>query len=239
MDAGGRPLIEALRQIDEVPSTQRIVTVKSIDRSGVIAEAWTKCWPTNKKIGIYVQLAHDNALYLAFHLGRTEPRWHPTQGLEFDFDAAGLGGAVLAIGAKFCIGSGNIGAVPVAAVMPPLQETTGRLRVEPAADGLKYRLVLDRPPWFVLGACAFGFCAGAPIRIDDELTEGSIPNLLGNDGEIQLSKLGKKRKFVADFRFNQAAMVPGGLEVSGPVQVTWREAEAISGSEAVADRMDD
>jgi hypothetical protein len=228
MDASGQPIVDALKQIDSLPSHKRLITVKSIDRSGVIAETWTKCWPFSRKMGIYLTLAHDNALYMLFHLGRTNPVWEPSRGLEFEFDAAGAGGAIIAIGAKFCVGSANIGAMPVAAVLPPLQKTTGRLDVSPVAEGLKYRLMLDRPPYFVLGACAFGFCAGAPVRLERELTEGDIPNLVGNEGEVQLSKLGKVRKFTLDFKFNQAAMVKGGLQVSGPVAVSWREVENVA-----------
>lgn len=230
---GAEPILDVLREIDETPSLKRTIVVRSIDRSGRLAEAWTKCWPFSRKMGIYLSLAHDNALYSIFHMGRTNPKWDETKGLEFDFDVKGAGGALIAIGAKYCIGSGNIGAVPVAAVMPPLQQTRGRLFLSPKAEGIAYELRLDRAPYFVLGACALGLCAGAPVRMDNKLQDGLISNPIGNEGEVQLSKLGKARKYTLDFRFNEAAIVPGGLSLSGPSDVQWADSLAVSQSQAL------
>lgn len=229
IDVSKTPVMDTLHEIDKVDSLNRTVSISSFDYGGYIAEYWTTClpWPFEKDIGVYIKLARHDALQMVFHMGRTNPRWKENRGLEFDFDAAGAGGAVLVAGVKACFFSTHIGAFPVLAVLPPLQKTTGRLRIGPTAQGLEYFLVLDNPPTYFIGASLFGFNVGWPFKMDSELTSGVIDNVVGNEGDIQLSKIGAARHFVIDFKFDHAAMLAQGMQVSGPITVVWSTPTAV------------
>lgn len=203
IDVSKRPITDVFAQFNGLSAGDRIIGFQSLDRAGYIDEFWTKCWPFNSRIGVYIKLAFDEALQGVLYLEKMPYTWKPGRGLEFDFRATGVGAAILVAGIKLCGFNTDVAPFPVAIVFPPIQDYDGRIDLEPNAEGIQYRLMLDHKPFGFVGACLH-WCVGWPIHLDYELTDGVIRNIAGKAGEVQISKLGAKREFTLDFNFDSA-----------------------------------
>jgi hypothetical protein len=202
-------------------ATNRIIGVQSVGTGGWLAEYWTKCWPFDAKIGIYLKLAFPAALQAAFHVDPMTPSWTAGGGIDFPFNAVGVGGALLIGGAEFCVGSAGISPVPVLAGFVSLNNH-GTVTLTPVPDqGIEYAVQLDHSPILLLGACAFGWCAGTPLPVNPQLSKGTIGNIVGKDGTVQITQTGAARNYSLNFNFDLAQYVDGGLTVAGPIAIKW------------------
>jgi hypothetical protein len=60
------------------------------------------------------------------------------------------------------------------------------------------------------------------IVIDPSLLSGTVANIIGKDGEVQISQTGKVKKYSIDINFNRASFVNAGLTASGELKITWQ-----------------
>lgn len=214
------PVFDALNAFND---TNRIIGVQSVDSAGWFAEFWTDC-PIpiiDGKIGIYFKLAGPAALQALLYLDSMTPSWTAGHGIDFPFNAIGGGGALAVGGAEFCGGSADILPLPVLAGFLSLNNH-GHIDLTPVPNqGIQYEFDLDHKPVIILGAWAFGWWAGWPLTVDNPISKGTINNIVGKDGVVQITRIGEVRNYSLDFNFDLAQYVDGGLLVAGPIGVNW------------------
>jgi hypothetical protein len=221
LEAGKTPVFDVLNTFN---NTSRIIGVQSVGTAGWFAEFWTDC-PIpliDGKIGIYFKLAFPAAVQAVLYADPMTPSWTAGNGIDFPFNAVGGGGALAIGGAEFCFGSADITPIPVLAGFGSLNNH-GRVDLAPVPDqGIQYEVDLDHKPVIILGAYAFGWWAGWPLTVDNPITQGTINNIVGKNGTVQITKIGEARNYSLNFNFDLANYVDGGLLVAGPIVITWQ-----------------
>lgn len=222
VETSKQPVTDLFDSIAKLDAGDRIVGFQSVRSVGTIQEWWTRCWPFHSRMGAYIKLFGDDALQGAFYLDRPSINSWTTHGVRFDLgSSAGIGGALLTAGVEYCVGSADVGVIPVVAVFPPCQNLKGSVGLNRTDEGLEYAANFDRAPYVFIGACVAEWCLGWPIRMDKPVLTGTIRNIVGKSGEVKIKKTNRERKYTLDIKFNEARFLDGGLAASGPIVINW------------------
>jgi hypothetical protein len=227
VESSAAPLLRVLDKFNGLSTSDRILSMNSYDYSGYIAQSWTRCpWTfDSERIGFRITPAFDEAFAAVVYIDEIENGWSAGSGLSFKLKRT-VGAAGMIVGGRVWL-CGLSGDVPLglAAVVGGANSAGGSMRITPRPNvGLEYRVSLDQPLYFIAYVATPVFSASVPLKAAFDLTEGTIPNLVGREGEIQVAQTGEKRRYVLDVNFDQADFLAGGLRVAGPVTVTWQPA---------------
>jgi hypothetical protein len=224
LDVSGQPLLETISVFNGLPWGDRLMTLQSVDRGGVITE-WSKsCGWLGGRYGYYVELAFDEAFAGVIYIDTIDAAWSEADGLAFRLKRSGVvAGMIVKGGLKLCF-LGDVDIVPgLAVVGGGADSASGATSLTPVPnEGLRYRVFLTQPLYLIAYIAIPGYAFAVPFPVKFELTKGIIPNMLGREGSVQITSQGQIRRFVMDINLDQAQFLPAGLSASGPVQITWQ-----------------
>jgi len=221
-----KPLRQTLEKFNSLSADDRTMTMVEIDAGGRIAEKWTDCpWPFSGRIGVYVSpLSLRYASGAIVSVGELEyAGWPAISGLQFRLKGVGAAGYVTLYGAAELCGLNSPIAPIFVALVGGTFDSRGKATVTVKPEGIGYELELVDPLWFI-GNVYVGGLGGItiPFPLTPKLFDGTVSNMLGNEGKVQVGPLGKTRSYLLDLRFTEASFVDDGLGVGGNITITWK-----------------
>ncbi len=227
-DVSGRPLREVIDRFNGLSVSDRTMSLRSYQASGYFARGWTDCpWPFPGRIGYEVRTAFDEAFFLIIYVDHIDHSWNANDGLAFRLQRTfGAGGLLVGVRTELC---GIITDLPfgLAAIIAGANSAAGHTEVEPIPnEGIRYRISLTQPIYMYAIVVTPFFSAHVPAWFRMRLTQGIIPNIMGREGVVQITRNGEERRYVLNIRLDSAGFLDEGLRVAGPVEVQWQTAAA-------------
>jgi hypothetical protein len=226
IDLSGKPLKGIIDKFDSLSFGDRTMSMISTGAGGRFGEVWTDCpWPLSGHLGLYLEPINLPGTFASVvYIDKLEYQgWSSQNGLEFAFrGTAGAGFIVVLGGVDFCFGSVSVLPIPVG-VVGYTYYAAGGADISPSpGKGIDYTISLQQPLYFLAVADILGYVIPAPLWLKPQLFSGTLANIVGQDGEVDIVQNGKGRKYSIDINFNQAKFISNGLTSSGAIVINWK-----------------
>ncbi len=226
IDLSGKPLHGVIDKFDSLSPLDRTMSMISTGAGGRFGEIWTDCpWPLSGHLGLFLEPINLPGTFASVvNIDKLEYQgWSSQDGLQFALHGtAGAGFIVVLGGVEFCFGSASILPIPVG-VVGYTYHAGGGADISPSpGKGIDYTISLRQPLYFLAVADVLGYVIPAPLWLKPQLFSGTLSNIIGQDGEVDIVQNGKGRKYSIDINFNQAKFIENGLTSSGAIVINWK-----------------
>jgi hypothetical protein len=223
----GKPIRETLDTFNGLPAGDRTLTMSELSAGGHVAEIWTDCfWPLSGRIGLFIApVPWRYAMGAIVHIGKLHySGWNPSQGVQYRLQGTPAGAyAAFYGGIEFCGIEAPIAPIVVVLAGGTFDALSGAKLIPRPGQGIDYEFQMEDPLVFA-GILYIGGVITLPIAfpLKPQLFKGSLPNMLGKEGEVQVHQNGQLRKYTLDLSFTQANFIDQGLAASGTIGITWK-----------------